>query len=192
MLLALLEDIRALDTSLAKDQKDNNKLNLLIQGVSSQVETYLNRKVQVNEYTEILQTREDYRLFAQLSAYPITSISEIKDAEEKILQAGTDLEVNYNNGFIRDTNEILVPALNGLTITYTGGMATDTSDFKQKYGDLYLEICFQVIFKFKRMAYIAIEESSVTTSQTEKYLPDTLRPELVRVLNLYRRNTKLG
>jgi hypothetical protein len=165
----------------------------LINSVSHEIETFLNRKLIVaSNIIETFDVQTAYYQKFSIEAYPITSVTDIRHdwgrtfATSTIIAAG-DYYTNKSLGIICIDKFPLTPGKGVLQVTYSGGMASSTSGFMSAFPDLTAAATLEVVARFQRKStygLIAITASggSATIAQRNEFLP-----AVEQVLDRYRR-----
>ena len=168
----------------ANNQQFEDQLNALITGVSKEVETYLQRHVEIDDYTEIFDIKSVTDNLFQVKGFPINSVSEA-------LNNGTDITENIGIktrgklGWFR-VKQLLECDYEALEITYNGGMAVDTADFIAKFPDIEKAVIDQVIFEQQRSRNLSVKNQSFSSTDKE-YIAMKLLPNVKKIIRFYRK-----
>ena len=97
----------------------------MIASISSRIETYLDRIIKLDTYTEYFDTLAGQRNYP-VKAWPISSVTSVKSDSLGLYDGSESTESNYYIGI--DSNAVVldssvVPARKGLQIVYIGGLA---------------------------------------------------------------------
>jgi hypothetical protein len=128
-------------------------LELLIDGISAQVEKELRRHVLIQERT-VQADVDAHSAHVALKAYPITAVASVKNDPSRDFGSGTLVDTDLY--FVdEESGEILFDfelshGPGALQVVYTGGMAVDTDAFILAFADIVIAIDQQVAYEFGR------------------------------------------
>ena len=110
----------------ADDYLNKRKYLPLIAAISNRIETYLDRTIKLDTYTEYSDTIRG-RLNYPVRAYPISSVTSVKSDSTGLYSGSESTETNHyinddSNAVVLDSS--VTPALKGLQIIYVGGLAS--------------------------------------------------------------------
>lgn len=192
--LTTVARIKTLDPSYQNGSRDA-KLAMVITGVSSKIESYLDRTIEIGTYVEQYNLLSKQSSF-KVPAYPVTDVSYIKNLYERQdtnpYEVDLDLISWEDNplGYIGINDTILYTGYGRIEIEYTGGMATDTADFITDYPDIAYHVDVQVLFEMQALNNL-LDSSIATNDQTIKKNPYGLLPGVVNALRKYKTKRSL-
>lgn len=156
-----------------------------IKSVSANAERYMARKAQTGSYTEKFSPQlGSGTRFVQLSAYPVSSVSEVKVFDSAI--TSDDYTLDAENGILYFNAPIMrnfIAWHNAISVSYIGGMAADTASFVDAFPDISTEVCIQTAFELARQKTISEKSTAngpVSTTHNPYGMLDSLREVLDR------------
>jgi hypothetical protein len=145
--------------------KDDSLLNLLIRGVSAQIQRWLGRTILSGTYTEYHDVNENQSLFA-VSAWPVTAVTSVVNAADWTWSATTavdssDIHYAGSDGIIALYAVPLVVGARALRIIYTGGMAANTEELANgDYSDVSMAALQQCVAVWNNRRYFGVSGAS--------------------------------
>lgn len=159
---------------------DDASLEIIIDGISVAIESYIGRDILSREYTEYYDGMGSKYLFPD--HYPITSVSGIwEDAD---WEWGASTEIDSSDYRIKDNNHIVLTSDffdkddQNIKIIYTAGYASVPADLK-------LASIEEAARRFKRRKEIDVTAKSIGDGNVEITIDDFL-PQTKVVLEKYR------
>lgn len=176
MNLTVLNDVKLILNH--KTDGDDTRLNKLIELVSAEMETYLDRftKRQTNKI-EIFDGLQR----VQVRGFPISTLTDVRSDSERVFGSSTVVDSkNYyadlERGVITIDKQFVRYGPGTLRVQYTGGMGTDTANFMSLYPDIASAASIEVAFRFQRtkevgLVAVAAGGASLTLQLQEQFLP---------------------
>lgn len=169
-------------------------LDLIIGQISKRIETFLNRNLLKQEYTEFFDVKI-HRRFFNLKSYPI-------DLNEDFTATQYDVEDTVNSDYYVYEDQGMVEYFTERThcnepkcmkFVYTGGYEEIYSDGENVLDvpdDIKRACLLQSVFEFRRRRDVGITSVSTPDGSIGKPNPGNLLPEVVSILKSYRNKPK--
>lgn len=135
MNLCLVSSVKAMIDMPQDQTRHDEVLNLIVGGVSSQIEAYLDRTMQAGAYTEFFDVISGVSRFS-VRAYPVTGITSVVNSPTWAWTAGTSIalsSIDYSTtpGLINvGATAVLTPGAGALRIIYTADIQVDTAEVR--------------------------------------------------------------
>lgn len=152
---------------VATGDTDDDAIQQLVNSVSGEIETFLNRKVTAAAIVEQVDVKL-YQFMFLLKAYPVTSVTDIRNDWDRVFPTGTilpsaDYYVDLERGVLyTDRAYGMVTGIGVLKISYTGGMAANTVAFIAAYPDISGACAMECAYRYQRRAHIGVTNISVS------------------------------
>lgn len=140
--------------------KADDLIGRLIVEVSAQVERHLDRGVEIKTREDLLDIEHDGQRILYLSAFPTSSITDIRYDPDGVFGDGSILSpslfrLNPMRGSIHLLQEYRAHPL-CFRVSHIGGMALDTNDFETKFPDLSGQVAMQVYYLYQRRNQLGV------------------------------------
>jgi hypothetical protein len=166
MNLCMLSSVKALLDMPPDHTKYDETLQLIIAGVSRQIEAHLNRKVLAGTYTEYFDVLDGASRFS-LKAYPVSALTSVTNAPSWQWSSGTVISatsIDYASpdGVLNVYAAALAPGPRALRVIYTGGMAASVETLEVgDYADVALAAVQQTIAVWNNRRLFGVQAASV-------------------------------
>jgi len=179
--LVSLADVK-LRLNIDTEQEENDSLlAYLITIASGEVEDFLNRAVEIDDFTEyfdVVGKNEQY----SLKAYPVTALTNVWNDPDWDYDSGTAISTDYiktndATGILYVSKYVLLDGFQALKVSYSGGMAATAAAFKTAYPTLY-DACVRHVCYLKQTAKhigatnVTSHSGNVSFARQEQFLPD--------------------
>ncbi|MBN1253988.1 MAG: phage head-tail connector protein [Deltaproteobacteria bacterium] len=169
---------------ITDETKFDTLIEGLIEGISTQIETFLNRKLKKESRTQYFPSGG--KIFS-LDAYPVdeaqtftvTVWDATKDKDE-------DFFLDPNTGLIEFVYDTGTPRPRQVKVVYTGGY-TETSGVLGVPDDLKHACKEQVAFEFRRRKDLGLASVSMPDGSVSVHQPADLLKNVQKILESYRR-----
>lgn len=190
--LATIDMVKTQLPSKSAEPDDLIFLEQLIQGVSSQVEAYLDRQITIesNKVEQFDVSLGEWKF--DLQAYPVTSVSEVNNDWDRSFESDTVVDsdnyyVDKANGVLWVDKVSLVAGPGVLKVTYSGGMANNQFEFIDSFPEIAQAVVEEVVHRFRNrtnQGYVSLASAGSTVTLVGKSI---FLPSVEDVLALYAR-----
>lgn len=171
---------------LEKTDSDHDLLlGLILDSISSSIESYTSRKFEKVSRTEYFNAGGD---IFQLRAFPIDSaIATVVVVDSTTQTVNDDYYIYYDEGYIEFPSYTTKTDPKEVVITYTGGYSWTVGSGRINVpDDLMFATLFQAAYVFRNrknlgMASLSLPDGSITVNNQDEFLP-----QVVAVLDRYK------